>query len=72
MTSERVRCLILLLTILALVFHFSHQPAPVKVNHVAYCWIQYKAAIKDLLGHWHNGWAQGFGPCSQLDRYENA
>lgn len=67
-----MRDLILTLTILALVFIFAHQPAPVKTVQTDYCVITYKAAGKDLLGNWHIGWAKGYGPCSQLDRYEQA
>jgi hypothetical protein len=68
--SERIRSALLTLTILLLIFHFSHRdPAPV-VTQVDYCEINYRAAVRDMLGNWHTGWARGFGLCSLLDRFE--
>ena len=65
------RDLILTLTILAIIYTADNWPKPVKDNQVAYCLLTYKAARKDIFGQWETGWAKGYGPCKDLDRYEN-
>lgn len=69
--NVRVRCLILALTICALIFIAANQPKPVKAVEVPYCVITYKAIGPDQFGRKRLGWARGYGPCTLLDRYEN-
>jgi hypothetical protein len=66
------RALILVATITIFVCLLLDRPKPVKSAQVVpYCVITYPAAVKDAQGNWHKGWARGYGPCSQLDRFEN-
>jgi hypothetical protein len=67
-----IRAIILAATIAALFTLWRERPlSPVIVSQVDYCVITYKGAGKDEMGQWHQGWVQGYGPCSLLDRYEN-
>jgi hypothetical protein len=50
---------------------FAVHREPVKTVQVDYCWISYRAQAVDQYGLPHIVWTKGFGPCSQLDRYEN-
>lgn len=68
--AEIARDAILTATLLACIFLFAHQSAPVKVVNTPYCVITYKAAGYDQFGKLHLGWARGYGLCSELDRYE--
>jgi len=51
----------------------SVEPIPLRpLVQVDYCLISYRAQAVDQYGLPHIVWTKGFGPCSQLDRYENA
>jgi len=54
-----------------LAYAFFDQPKPVKAVQVDYCMISYRALARGQFGLPHIIWTQGWGPCSQLDRYEN-
>jgi hypothetical protein len=43
----------------------------IRLVQTDYCVITYRAAGKDILGVMHFGWADGYGPCNHLDRFEN-
>jgi hypothetical protein len=65
------RVVILALTVAMLIGMWLDRPSPVKTVQVDYCWISYRAQAVDQYGLPHIVWTKGFGPCSQLDRYEN-
>jgi hypothetical protein len=70
---SRTRCLVLLLTILALVYMAANQPKPVRAVEVKYCsdviyWKWAEAEWGRKVKLWYLGW----GPCSEMDRYEEA
>lgn len=84
---ETARSAVLLATILILVYWAAHQPKPVEVVEVKYCLQDLYVAqkqilvmpngspvIKDgkLVERWVKFWAPGYGPCSEMDRYEEA
>jgi hypothetical protein len=51
---------------------FKIERLPVKpLVKVDYCWISYRARATDQYGLPHIIWTNGFGRCSDLDRYEN-
>jgi hypothetical protein len=66
-----VRAIILALTAATLLCLWLDRPTPVKSVQVDYCVISYRALARDQFGFPHIIWTQGWGPCSQLDRYEN-
>jgi hypothetical protein len=66
-----VRAIILALTAATLLCLWLDRPTPVKSVQVDYCVISYRALARDQFGLPHIIWTQGWGPCSQLDRYEN-
>lgn len=66
-----IRAVILALTAATLICMWLDRPAPIKTIQVDYCWISYRAQAVDQYGLPHVVWTKGFGPCSQLDRYEN-
>jgi hypothetical protein len=56
-----------MLLLYSIKFDVKHTPA----KSADYCWISYRAQAVDQYGLPHIVWTKGFGPCSQLDRYEN-
>jgi hypothetical protein len=67
------RAIILALTFATVLCLWLERPSPApSYPNVQYCVIAYKALARDQLGNAHKIWVQGYGPCSQLDRYENA
>lgn len=66
-----IRAAILAVTAAVLLGMWLDRPAPVKSVQVDYCVISYRAQAFDQFGIPHIIWTQGYGPCSQLDRYEN-
>jgi hypothetical protein len=69
--EEMTRAIILALTAFALICLWLDQPKPIKSVQVDYCLVDMKVAAPDQFGVWHKFWAKGYGPCSDLDRYEN-
>lgn len=67
-----IRSVIVAATVAALIALWIDRPKPVKSVQVDYCPITVRGAAKDEIGEWHFGWAQMYGPCSLLDRFENA
>ena len=67
----RLRIVILLLTILALIRTGMDRLPASRLVQTDYCWVDFYGAAKDNAGELHRFWTQGWGPCSQLDRYEN-
>jgi len=67
-----IRAVIVAATIAALMGIWRDQPTHVKPVQVDYCQITVRAATKTRKGKRHFFWGKTFGPCSQLDRYENA
>jgi hypothetical protein len=67
-----IRAAVLALTAAMLFCMWLDRPTPVKSVQVDYCMITYRAAAIDQRGDTHIIWTKGWGPCSQLDRYENA
>lgn len=68
--NEIARDAILTLTLLACIFLWANQPTAVKKVQVDYCVIGMHAAGYDKEHKLHRFWTYGYGPCSQLDRYE--
>jgi hypothetical protein len=68
--SSLIRAMLIAFAIATLICAFIDQPAPVKTTQVDYCVVTYKRAAKDERGVVHFGWAKGWGPCTDLDRYE--
>jgi hypothetical protein len=66
-----VRAVLLALTAATLLCLWLDRPTPVKSVQVDYCVISYRALARDQFGLPHIVWTQGWGPCSQLDRFEN-
>ena len=66
-----IRILILAMTAATLTAMWLDRPQPVKTSHVDYCVISYRAKAVDHFGIPHIVWTNGWGLCSQLDRYEN-
>lgn len=66
-----IRAVLLALTAAMLLCLWLDRPAPVKSVQVDYCVVSYRAAAKDQYGGVHIIWTKGWGPCSELDRYEN-
>ena len=67
-----IRAVIVAATIATLVSIWLDQPTHVKPVQVDYCQITVRAAAKDPKGKWRFFWGDTYGPCSHLDRYENA
>jgi hypothetical protein len=67
----RIRIFILLVAICLLIAMASDAAPKTRLVQTDYCFITYRGAAKDPQGVMHFGWAQGYAPCNQLDRYEN-
>lgn len=65
-----VRVVILTLTVIALIYIFSHQPKHVEAKVIPYCEIDFPAAWKDRHDKWQFGFGHSWGPCELMDRYE--
>jgi len=65
-----IRAVLLALTAAMLLCMWLDRPQPVKTVQVDYCVITYRAAARDQHGGLHIVWTKGWGPCSELDRYE--
>ncbi|WP_454626987.1 hypothetical protein [Bradyrhizobium cenepequi] len=65
------RAIILAATAAAIIVGYLDRPKPVKAVSVPYCVIDIPFAAKDFRGNLHKGWGKGYGPCSQLDRFED-
>lgn len=71
--AEVARDAILTATLLACIFLFAHQEAPIKPVKVDYCsQVVSKYVATDPRGGKHIIWARGWGLCRDLDRYEQA
>ena len=66
-----IKAMLIAFAVATLICAFIDQPIRPKPVQVDYCWIAYRAAAKDEFGGVHIIWTRGWGPCSQLDRYEN-
>jgi hypothetical protein len=66
------RAVIISATIAACFCLYLDRPTPVQPTQVDFCVIDFPAAAKDENGVWHKGWGRGYGPCSLMDRFENA
>lgn len=62
-----IRCLILTLTILALIFMAANQNPPSRMVQTDYCVVDMRVAGKDDLGHWRFGWGKMYRPCVEQD-----
>ncbi len=65
-----IRAIILAATAATLITMYLDRPKPVQAVEVKYCPIIEKTAAKDRLGRWQVFWAEKFGPCDLMDRYE--
>lgn len=68
---SRPRSLVLLLTILALIYMAANRPQPVEVVEVRYCPVNYWTWM-EVDGRRVRYWHKMYGPCSDMDRYEDA
>ncbi|MFK4647236.1 hypothetical protein ABIF96_005810 [Bradyrhizobium ottawaense] len=66
-----IRATILAVTGAILLCLWLDRPMPVKTVQVDYCMVSYRTQAFDQFGLPHIIWTQGYGPCSQLDRFEN-
>lgn len=71
MVSPLTRAVILALTAAALITWYFEQPVRIQAE-TKYCPISQRTAVRDRYGNVHIVWAQVFGPCSLMDRYEEA
>ena len=69
---SRPRSLVLLLTILALIYMAANRPQPVEVVEVKYCPVMYWTWVEGADGRSVKLWHKMYGPCSDMDRYEDA
>lgn len=69
--EEAARSFILLLTFLAIVYWAANQPKKVEVVEVKYCALTYWRWI-EIDGRSVKLWYPSYGPCSLMDRYEQA
>jgi hypothetical protein len=65
------RAILIAATLAALFCLYRDRPRPVKAVQVDYCVIDIPYGAKDQMGRWHRVWGKGYGPCSELDRFEN-